>query len=170
MVHNHRMPRRSKIEAPDDPEFGWDPPTVVTRNQYTRQQFENEPEIPPIEVMPTGLSEEASPPAPELLALGPPPDDAAGIQKWHYRALSTMAFLVLKDEGLTSEQRLKRFSQLTQAAAKHYPAAAQYDLSEQIRKDAEAVAGRKRAKAAAKLEPVEAAAGSAKVIPLRRDA
>lgn len=168
MVHNHRMPRRSKIEAPDDPEFGWDPPTV--RNRYTREHFEKEPAIPPIETMPAGLSDEASPPAPELLALGAPPADAAGIQKWHYQALSTMAFLVLKNENLTDEQRLKRFSQLTQAAAKHYPAAAQYDLSEQIRKDAEAVAGRKRAKASAKLEPVESAAGSAKVIPLRRDA
>lgn len=168
MVHNHRMPRGRRPKAPEDADFGWDPPTV--RNQYTREHFEREPEIPALETLPVGSLDEVSPPAPELLALGPPPEDAAGIQKWHYRALSMMAFLVLKNENLTDEQRLKRFSQLTQAAAKHYPAAAQYDLSEQIRKDAEAVAGRKRAKAAAKLEPVESAAGSAKVIPLRRDA
>jgi hypothetical protein len=109
------------------------------------------------------------PPAAELLALGAPPADAAAIQKWHYQALSMMAWLVLKDETLSNETRMKRFGALTLAAARHYPEAAKYDLAQQISKDAADTAGRKRAKAAAKLER-RSAAGGAKVIPIRRDA
>lgn len=115
------------------------------------------------------LGEEPTPPAPELLALGLPPEDAAGIQKWHYRALSTMAALVLRSDKLTDEQRMKRFGALTLAAARHYPDAAKYDLAQQIAKDAAEVLGRKKSKAAAKLEKAPPAEG-AKVIPLRRDA
>lgn len=115
------------------------------------------------------FGEEPEPPAPELLALGAPPTDAAAIQKWHYQALSTMAWLVMKDEKLSNETRMKRFGALTLAAARHYPEAAKYDLAQAIARDAESTAGRKRAKAAAKLEK-RAAAGGAKVIPIRRDA
>lgn len=123
------------------------------------------PEIADVPV----FAEPGAPPHPELVALGLPPDDAAGIQKWHYRALSTMAALVLRQENLSEEARLKRFTALTQAAARHYPEAAKYDLSQQIARDAEEIAGRKRAKAAAKLEPAPPAHG-AKVIPIRPDA
>jgi hypothetical protein len=115
------------------------------------------------------FGEDPEPPAPELLALGDPPDDAAGIQKWHYRALSMMAALVLRDDKISNETRMKRFGALTLAAARHYPEAAKYDLAQQISKDAADTAGRKRAKAAARLEK-RSAAGGAKVIPIRRDA
>lgn len=113
------------------------------------------------------FGDEPSEPAPELLALGLPPADAAGIQKWHYQALSTMAALVLRSDKISDEQRMKRFGALTLAAARHYPEAAKYDLAQQIAKDAAEVLGKKRAKAAAKLEKAPAA-GVAKIIPIRR--
>ena len=108
-------------------------------------------------------------PAPEILALGPPPSDAAGIQKWNYQLLSTRAWLVAQTPGISDAERDKRVMQLTQAAARHFPTAAKFDLNESIKRDAEAIAGKKRAKAAAKLEQAPKA-GVAKVIPIRRDA
>ena len=113
--------------------------------------------------------EEPCEPAPELVALGLPPEDSAGIQKWHYQALSTMAALVLRSNKISDETRMKRFGALTLAAARHYPEAAKWDLAQKIARDAEDAAGRKRAKAAARLEK-RPAAGGAKVIPIRRDA
>lgn len=106
-------------------------------------------------------------PAPELVELGLPPEDAAGIQKWNYRVLSTMAALVLRSDKISDETRMKRVAQLTMAAARHYPEAAKFDLAQRIAADAAEVAGKKRAKAAAKLERAPAA-GGAKVIPIRR--
>lgn len=147
-IHTGRPRGRPRKAAPEDAGFGYDPP------------------VPPAPIM---FGEEPEPPAPELLALGAPPADAAAIQKWHYQALSTMAWLVMKDEKLSNETRMKRFGALTLAAARHYPEAAKYDLAQAIARDAESTAGRKRAKAAAKLEK-RAAAGGAKVIPIRRDA
>lgn len=147
--------RPRKVEAVA--EFGWDPPAEVVDGA-----------VPPMQL--AGFSgDQPSEPAPELVAIGLPPDDAAGIQKWHYRVLSTMAALALRDNTISNETRMKRVAALTLAAARHYPEAAKYDLAQQISRDAEAVAGRKRAKAAAKLEKAPAA-GGAKVIPIRRDA
>lgn len=173
MSQNHRMPRvrighrstslrsskhRAEVAAKPasapDAEFGWDPPAG---------------EVPPVEILPPEAVEPVSEPAPELIALGLPPEDAAGIQKWNYRVLSTMAALALRSTGISEETRMKRVAALTLAAARHYPEAAKYDLNEAIRRDAEATAGRKRAKAAAKLERRSVASG-AKVIPIRRDA
>ena len=152
--------KRGQRNPPDDGDFGWDPtgdPPIETVDG-----------IPVVTIQGT-FNEQASEPAPELVALGLPPSDAAGIQKWHYQALSTMAALVLRSNTISDEQRMKRFGALTNAAARHYPEAAKYDLAQQIARDAAEVLGRKRAKAAAKLEkaPVE---GGAKVIPIRRDA
>lgn len=144
-----RPPGRRPRRAPEDAGFGGGPE-----------------DVPAFEVGRFGETPE--PPAPELLALGAPPADAAAIQKWHYQALSTMAWLVLKDENLSSETRMKRFGALTLAAARHYPEAAKYDLAQQISRDAMDTASRRRAKAAARLE--RRSAGGAKVIPIRRDA
>lgn len=148
---------RGRPRKVEDAGFGWDP------------SEEDEASVVPSLEVPAFVSEEPSPPPEELLALGLPPEDAAGIQKWHYRALSTMAALVLRSDKISDEQRMKRFGALTLAAARHYPDAAKYDLAQQIAKDAAEVLGRKRAKAAAKLERAPAA-GGAKVIPIRRDA
>ncbi len=120
------------------------------------------------DLAPPRQAQEPSEPDPELLALGLPPDDAAGIEKWNYRALSTMAALVLRDKTISEEVRLKRFVALTSAARLHHPTAEKADLAAKIKRDADDVAGRKRAKAAAKLEKRIPAAG-AKVIPIRRD-
>ena len=148
-------------QPPDDAGFGWDP--------TGDSPVETVDGVPPMPVIEAVFAEQPSEPAPELLALGLPPSDAAGIQKWHYQALSTMAALVLRSNTISEEQRMKRFGALTQAAARHYPEAAKYDLAQQIARDAADVLGRKRAKAAAKLEKAPAA-GGAKVIPIRRDA
>lgn len=146
-----RPRRRPVAEAPADPGFGGSGPLP-------------EPDIPVL-----AFGEQPTPPAQELLELGPPPTDAAAIQKWHYQALSVMAWLVLKNENLSDEQRMKRFGALTLAASRHYPEAAKYDLAQRIERDAAETAGRKRAKAAAKLER-RPSGPSAKVIPIRRDA
>lgn len=124
--------------------------------------------MPAMSDVPIRQAEQPSDPAPELLALGLPPEDAAGIEKWNYRALSTMAALVLQDKTISEETRLKRFVALTSAARLHHPTAEKKDLADKIRKDAEEIAGRKRAKAAAKLERRTPSDG-AKVIPIRRD-
>lgn len=125
-------------------------------------------EIPPM-MMPIAESGPITEPAAEILALGPPPADAAGIQKWNYQLLSTRAWLVAQTPGLTDADRDKRVMQLTQAAARHFPMAAKHDLNESIKRDAEAIAGRKRAKAAGKADKA-IPSGSAKIIPIRRDA
>lgn len=156
VARNRRNPAgRRRKAAPDDPGFGWDPGA--------------EP-IPPMVASEIVIGEQPSAPAPELLALGLPPADAAGIQKWHYQALSTMAALVLRSDSISEETRLKRFGALTLAAARHYPEAAKYDLAQQIARDAAEVMGKKRAKAAAKLEKAIPVAGGAKVIPIRSEA
>lgn len=160
-----RPPRRQRgrpkngVTAQAEPGFGYDPPD--------RDPPVVAPPVPAFEL--AGAGEQSSPPPQELLDLGLPPEDAAGIQKWNYRALSTAAALVLRDESLSQETRMKRFAQLTQAASRHYPDAAKFDLAERIRRDAEEISGRKRAKAAAKLER-RSAVGGAKVIPIRSDA
>jgi len=102
----------------------------------------------------------------EILDLGMPPEDAAGIQKYNYRMLSTLAALALRNESVPFDQRMRRFIQATTAAARHFPTAVQYELVQKIEADAAAIAGRKKAKAAARLETT-GAAGSAKVIPIR---
>lgn len=140
----------------EDPEFGWTPPATGA---------DRDP--PPVEIA-TVVGDAPSEPAPELVALGLPPEDAAGIQKWNYRVLSTMAALTLRATNISEDTRMKRVAALTLAAARHYPESAKYDLAQQIARDAEAVAGKRRAKAAAKLEKAPAA-GGAKVIPIRRD-
>lgn len=152
-----KLPGRRRRYRADPPEFGYDPPD---------RAIETVAGVPVASIDPGGEPTEA---APELIALGLPPEDASGIQKWHYRVLSTMAALALKDRNISDETRMKRFTALSLAAARHYPEAAKHDLNESIRREAEVIAGRKRAKAAAKLERREPAAG-AKVIPIRRDA
>jgi len=111
--------------------------------------------------------ERASDPAPEILALGAMPEDAAAIQKWNYRLLSTMAALAAKDATLSPSERERRVMRLTQAAARHYPEAARYDLSQKIERDAEQRGGKnQRARAAAQAESVRPA-GGAKVVAIR---
>lgn len=162
------MPRRSrrgrigrarvrKTQAPDDDAgFGFDP--------------ESDRRIPKFDIsaMESGIAgiEGATAPAPELVALGAPPADAAGIQKWNYQLLSTMAYLAMKDPNISNDTRMKRCAQLTTAAARHYPEAAKFDLAQKISRDTETMTTRKRAKAAAKLER-RPPAGGAKVIPIR---
>lgn len=137
--------------------------------------FGFDPDIPPLDMgipaleMPVRDSGPVTEPAPEILALGPPPADAAGIQKWNYQLLSTRAWLVAQTPGLTDADRDKRVMQLAQAAARHFPTAAKFDLNESIKRDAEAMAGKKRAKAAGKVDKA-IPAGTAKIIPIRRDA
>lgn len=118
---------------------------------------------------PTPANPYASKPSAEIVALGMPPEDAAGIQKWNYRLLSTMAALAAKDETISESERMRRIAMLTQAAARHYPEAARYDLDRRLQADAEELAGKKRARAAAKMER-RPPAGGAKVIPIRPDA
>lgn len=105
-------------------------------------------------------------PPPELVAIGAPPADAIGIQKWNYQMISTMIALTAKDATISNAERMKRIAKLSIAAAKHYPEAAKYDLAQKIAADAEELAGKKRARAAAKMER-RPPAGGAKVIPLR---
>lgn len=113
------------------------------------------------------MGEQPTEPDPELLALGLPPADASGIQKWNYQVLSTMAALVLRSNKIGDETRMKRVAALTMAAARHYPEAAKWDLAQKIAADAAEVMGRRKAKAAAQMER-RPAAGGAKVIPIRR--
>jgi hypothetical protein len=152
MRQNHPM-----ASSADDEEFGWDP----------ARRAGDLDDVPSFSIEGAMFEEEATPP--EILAIGPPPQDAAAIQKWQYQMLSTMAWLVMNDTRLPMERRQKKFADLSQAAARHYPEAARWDLSQKIQKDAEDTAGRKRAKAAARLERAPAA-GGAKVIPIRKDA
>jgi len=150
-----KLPGRRRRYRSDPQEFGFDPPD--------RDSAEV---MPPASIDPGG---DPSEPAPEIVAIGLPPEDASGIQKWNYRVLSTMGALVLRDKNISDETRMKRFMALSLAAARHYPEAVKHDLNEAIRRDAEGAAARKRAKAAGQLEKRGPAAG-AKVIPLRRDA
>lgn len=156
LLHNHPMPRgrRKQSDPPADEIFGGvddDPPNEG--GEIPAMSFGDQPEDPP----------------PELEALGMPPEDAVGIQKWNYRLLSTMVALTVKDRTISNETRAKRIAQLSVAAAKHYPEAAKYDLDQRIKKDAEELAGKKRARAAAQMER-RPPAGGAKVIPIRSDA
>lgn len=145
-----RRPRKPKTTpSADDEGFGFDPGG----------------EIPPM-MMPVADVGPLTEPAKEILALGPPPADAAGIQKWNYQLLSTRAWLVAQTPGLTDADRDKRVMLLTQAAARHFPMAAKHDINESIKRDAEAIAGKKRAKAAAKFDKA-IPSGSAKIIPIR---
>lgn len=149
------MPRGRKKRPPADDEiFGGlpDDPDPV-----------DEAEVPPM------FGDQPEAPPPELEALGPPPEDAAGMQKWNYRLVSTMIALTVKDRTISNETRAKRIIQLTAAAAKHYPEAAKYDLDRRIAQDAQEMAGKKRARAAAQMER-RPPAGGAKVIPIRPDA
>jgi len=142
-----RKQRGARQEIPDDEIFGGSDPVDA----------------------PAALADRAEPPPKELLELGMPPEDAAGIQKWNYRALTMAAALALRDPTLTNHARMRRFAELTSAAAKHYPEAAKADLAARLDREAEEMAGKKRARAAAKMEK-RPPAGGAKVIPLRPDA
>lgn len=145
---------RARRAALDDESFGLDPSSE---------------EIPPVDFGAAAPEKQGSKPPKALLALGPPPADAAAIQKWNYQALTIMAWEVMKDRTITQEQRMVRAAKLQTAAAKHYPEAARYDLSKKIDADRAALSDRKaRNKAGAKLEAAPPA-GSAKVIPIRRD-
>lgn len=147
--------------------------------KYTRRPPREEPpadeifggvaEDPVSEVPAMHVDDQAQEPPEELLAIGPPPTDAAALQKWNYQLLSQMIALTVRDNTISNETRAKRIIQLTTAAAKHYPEAAKYDLDRRIAQDAEAIAGKKRARAAAQMER-RPPAGGAKVIPIRSDA
>lgn len=131
--------------------------------------FDPSSELPPVDfgALAIGAMPAGSKPPKELIALGPPPEDAAAIQKWNYQALTIMAWSVMKDPKITNEQRMKRAAALQTAAAKHYPEAARFDLAKKIDADREALNDRKaRNKAGAKSEPAPPA-GAAKVIPIR---
>lgn len=119
--------------------------------------------------VPAMLGEQPEEPPLELLALGPPPADAIGMRKWNYQVLSTMIALAVRDTTISNETRAKRIVQLSAAAAKHYDDAARHDLDQRIKRDAEEIAGKKRARAAAQMER-RPPAGDAKVIPRRSDA
>lgn len=108
-------------------------------------------------------------PPPELEALGPPPKDAVALQKWNYEVLSTMIAIAMKDRTISNQARAKQIIQLSAAAAKHYPEASRFDLAQRLDREAEEMAGKKRARAAAKMER-RPPAGAAKVIPIRSDA
>lgn len=136
-----------------DEGFGWDPPVPTV-------------DVEAVEAEVTGCSYVATPPDPEILALGPPPVDASGIQKWNYQMLSIMAYKAAINPNLSDEQRMKRAAQLTAAAARHYPEAAKYDLAQKIAADNDAMASSKRARAAGRLEACPLAL-QAKVIPIR---
>lgn len=144
--------------------------------KYTRRP----PPTPPDEIfgglpeddaseVPAMVGDHAEPPPPELVALGDPPADAIAMRKWNYQVLSTMIALTVKDTTISNETRAKRIVQLSAAAAKHYDDAARYDLDQRIKKDADEMAGKKRARAAAQMER-RPPAGGAKVIPIRSDA
>lgn len=149
------MPRGRRKKPPADDEiFGGLP---------------DDPEPSDASEVPAMVGDQPEAPPPELEALGPPPEDAAGIQKWNYRVISTMIALTVNDRTISNETRMKRVAQLAAAAAKHYPEAAKYDLDQRIKADAEAVAGKKRARAAAQMER-RPPAGGAKVIPIQSDA
>lgn len=131
------------------------------------------PRKPPVDAEGFGYSPPEAPPTPviiptppEIIALGLPPEDAPGIQKWNYAMSSTLAALALRDETVPLDVRTKRFLAASLAASRHYPEAARYDLAQKIEADAAALVGRKKAKAAAKLE-TRPPAGAAKVIPTR---
>lgn len=149
-----RQPRKRRLPPSDDVSFGWGSEAEAAEDES---------------VPPKVYGEQPSEPPPEIIALGLPPADAAGIQKWNYQLLSTFAALAARDNTIGPETRLNRVAKLTQAAARHYPEAAKFDLMQKIERDAAELVGRKKAKAAAKLE--RATPGpSAKVIPIRPDA
>lgn len=135
------------LDLDPDEEFGWRPALE---------------DIPPLLI-----GDQPCKPPPELVAIGPPPADATGIQRWNYQLLSTMAYLAVLDETISNETRMKRAAALTAAAARHYPEAARADLRDALVKAKEEMAGRKRARAGAVVEP-SVPAGGAKVIPIRR--
>ena len=176
MMHHHLMPRspnlrgnkpgaprgkrgRVVVDRPAGPDlevFGYDPPPLVGG------------EIPPLERVnvETQSDEGSEAPHPDIVALGGPPEDAAGNQKWTYRLLVTMAKIEANNPKLSASERIKRVTKLTAAARGYYPEAARFDLGETIKRDAEQMANKKRAKAAAQLEKAPPA-GGAKVIPIR---
>lgn len=148
------MARGRRKKTPPDEIFGGVAEDLGSdANEIPAMDFGDKPEDPP----------------PELVALGAPPADAVAMQKWHYQVHSTMAYLAMMDRTISNETRMKRVAQHSAAAAKHYPEAAKYDLDQRIQRDAEELAGKKRARAAAKMER-RPPAGGAKVIPIRSDA
>lgn len=160
-MHPHRMPRVLTGKPRGRPRKSLRPPVPAEVCE-----FGFDPNVPPqVDVAPLDPPEAV---APEILAIGKPPDDAAGIQKWNYQILSTMAYLASVDPTVSAATRMKRTATLAAAAARHYPDAAKYDLAQKIDRDAKHMSERKRAKAAAKLER-RPAIGGAKVIPIRRD-
>jgi hypothetical protein len=148
------MPRGRRRKPPADEIFGGLP---------------DEPEPEDLSEVPAMFGDQPEDPPPELVALGPPPADATALQKWNYEVISTMIAITLKDRTISNQTRAKQIIQLSAAAAKHYPEAAKYDLDQRIARDAEEMAGKKRARAAAKMER-RPPAGGAKVIPIRSDA
>lgn len=146
------MPRGRKKKTPDDEIFGG-VPDPDDADEVPALSFGDQPEDPP----------------PELLALGAPPEDTMGARKWQHRMYMVLIGLTLKDPKISNEKRTKRLIELNTAAAKIQDDAARYDLDRKIAADAEELAGKKRARAAAKMER-RPPAGGAKVIPLRPDA
>lgn len=146
------MPRRKKHSEP--------PPDEI---------FGGVDEDPPGEVPAMPLGEQPEAPPQELVDLGPPPTDSLALRKWNYQLLSTMIALTVKDPTISNATRAQRIIKLSAAAAKHHDDAARYDLDQRIKADAEAIAGKKRARAAAQMER-RPPAGGAKVIPIRSDA
>lgn len=115
------------------------------------------------------LGDQPEDPPPELVALGSPPEDTMAARKWQHRMYMVMIALTLRDPTISNEKRMKRLIELNTAATKVQDDAARHDLDRKISADAEAIEGKKRARAAAKMER-RPPAGGAKVIPLRPDA
>lgn len=113
-------------------------------------------------------AEQPSEPPAELMAIGAPPQKAAALQLWGYQMLNALAWDLARDPKISAETRRRRLPAMLAAAAKLYPDAARFENAESARAAAEVLEGKKRARAAAKLER-RPAAGGAKVIPIRRE-
>jgi hypothetical protein len=155
--------------SPGRPRRRFDPPSPSPNSASSLPDdagFGGELSIPAFDL--SDPADKPSKPSAALIALGAPPADAAGIEKWNYQVLSTMAYEVMISETISDATRQKRVSALLSSAAKHYPDAAKYDLAQQIKRDDDRMNDKKRARAAAKPE-ARPAAGGAKVIPIRSD-
>lgn len=152
-----RRPRRKQqtTSAPD--------PAVDDWGSESEDDDEVDDLPPPPIAPPADAGEE---PPDTVKALGAPPVDARGGQKWSYNLLLAQAADAANDAKISRAQQRKETRVILAAAAKHYPDAARFDNAEASRAAAEQLEGRKRARARAQLE-ARPAAGGAKVIPIR---
>ena len=145
----------SDAEAPQEESWGADP---------SKPDADRLPDPPP-------MPGEKVQPAPDgVLAVGPPPGDAAGDRAWAHKVLMAYAHETLLDKDMTQTQRMSKFVKILGVAHKYYPDAAKHDLAEVIKGERLEREGKRANQANAKSERRRAPPASAKVIPIRGEA